>query len=268
MADWQLPLYNQEISMVGAVTNCTTIELISATTDHTKGAWQELVSSSDLDVTSFFIFGSYVTYYGRYLLDIGIGASGSEEVIVPNLKITNGAYYENKYYAEIPISIASGTRISARLQCDNGTAKLRCGVVLTGNQVVTGHSLTDYGINTSTSDGVTVDPGTTINTKGSWVEISSSIDTNARGIFIAVGVDALSVSDLNFALDIGIGASGSEQVIIPDIPLGVNSDRILVSPEITPVYWIPISEGMRISVRASASGNTSRLLNVSIYCVN
>ena len=55
---------------------------------HTKGSWVELEAATEREVNGFFVFLFGMGLSGsarRGLLDIGVGAAASEEVLVPDL---------------------------------------------------------------------------------------------------------------------------------------------------------------------------------------
>jgi hypothetical protein len=95
MADFGIFGGCAESSTYGAVTSGNTdgTDITPNATANTKGSWVELTASLDHDTTGGIIITlgsieSSTTSEGSYLVDIGIGGSGSEEVVLSNLKFT------------------------------------------------------------------------------------------------------------------------------------------------------------------------------------
>lgn len=116
---------------------------------------------------------------------------------------------------------------------------------------LSGYSFSEtIGADTSISSGTSVTTGGA-NTKGSWVELSSSISAKCDLMIICVDFNGGSAIR-DFAIDIGVGGAGSESVIVSDIATQLKG-------EIGPVVYfqIPIyaASGSRLSARASSNGS-------------
>jgi hypothetical protein len=206
------------------------------------------------------------------LFDIGIGAAGSERVLVGNLpasSVNDGSRIESHYL--IPILVPAGTRISARSQCTYTTV---LGPYLSMRAVGFGGfgdtvplaKCTTIGADTSDTGGKEIDPGSVADTKGSWIEMSTSLTDGAKGFLIGIG-NKLNVARTvyDWTLDIGIGAAGSEVAIIEDYRLSTKAN--VMTPRMSPLYPIAIPAGTRISARAQCSGtdSTDRLFDLILY---
>ena len=113
----------------GTETGDTSLTKIDAgASANTKGSYGQLISSTSFDYKWLCVRiagsdetgGSSDTYW---LADIAIGAASSEKVIIPNLYLFCPSFsgVESKTLC-LPVSIPSGTRISARCQCNVTTA--------------------------------------------------------------------------------------------------------------------------------------------------
>ncbi|NDD92541.1 hypothetical protein EBZ37_10695 [bacterium] len=108
--DWFEATSPQVIDYVGSAVTVT-----ANTAAHTKGSWSQLVASTSANSSLLFFEIINVATSGANtatLLDIATGASGSETAIVSNLAI-GGAFGA---LIAFPYKLASGTRLSARIQ--------------------------------------------------------------------------------------------------------------------------------------------------------
>jgi hypothetical protein len=101
---------------------------ITATGVNGKGAYAVLGTTSSAWSGFWLVFGQGSASTARYLIDISIGATGSEVVLVPN------------FYAEpnqtvapltvfIPLNVATGVQLSARCQSSSSGATMAVAVV-------------------------------------------------------------------------------------------------------------------------------------------
>ncbi len=122
-----------------------------------------------------------------------------------------------------------------------------------------GQDAQDYGRNYSTTTGTAVLSSSTNLTKGSWVQLASAIAFDAQGILVHIHggqqVDSAAGYDF-FTVDIGVGASSSEVVLIPDLiynkPLAMSATPSDVPDCLT--YYLPISipKSTRVSARCQS----------------
>ncbi len=126
------------IGFVAASTQGTTID--PGAVGNTKGAYAQLVASSSRDYMGFMIccdtLNATPGTNTKYLLDVAVGAAGSEVVILSNLQgfriLTNVTAYPGGA-AFYPISIPAGSRIAVRAQANNTATPARTfGITLYG----------------------------------------------------------------------------------------------------------------------------------------
>jgi hypothetical protein len=113
-------------------------------TANTKGSWTEIVSAANMTNPMSFmlvVIGDQSTTHAGagsvgFLLDIGIGASGSETVLAANLPIRVSAQQDptsSSWYGSVsplafplfPAALPAGTRLAARMQANTTDAALR-----------------------------------------------------------------------------------------------------------------------------------------------
>jgi hypothetical protein len=231
----------------------------------------QLIASATTDIAWLLVSGQTVTTGGStFALDIGVGSAGNEVVVVTNLNYS----YPGGLRFFFPCTIPSGSRIAARLSSNTGADNLY--LVLHGFQDTyqsagTGSSIDTYGFNTSLNVGTAVDPGSSINTKGSYVQITASTTADYAGFFFTIdsqnGTGTTNVV-AQWLMDIAVGAGGSEVIILPNMFLVAFNLMTLYLP--TQLYFpIPIASGSRIAVRSQCNNATSpdRILGVTLYGV-
>lgn len=240
---------------------------------NTKGSFVEMIASTGFDYDSFKINVRATDNFG-YIFDIAIGAAGSEVILVPDVLVawTSGVTTRVLATMEIPMSIPAGTRISCRVQSSSTSRLIIISGIGESNTFKQESGLSkcvSYGALTATSKGTLIDPGTTIHTKGSWVELTSASTGNIKKLILSIDGNRNNLISLNsFLFDIAIGADGSEEVIIPNFFVYTDSGNDSVAPGLT-TFDVDIPDGTRIAVRSQCSTNdaTDRLLNVSLLGV-
>jgi hypothetical protein len=104
---------------------------------HTKGLWAQLVASTTRDAKGFtlvVINDASSTASSRHLVDVAVGAAGSEVIVLANMQ----AFFQGFQGGETVVGpiwtpIPAGSRIAARAQCSVTTADTRvarCGLIL------------------------------------------------------------------------------------------------------------------------------------------
>ena len=242
----------------------------------TKGAWTELIASTSFDA-HFVIFSYMQGYYSQprvYLMDLGIGGSGSEEVFVADMCAANGSpNYVRQYMVQtyaMPLYIPKGSRITGRYQC-NTTDYLNVQLNLYSSYMGFGRGLAGVdtlGAATGDTGGTVVDSGGVANTYGSWVEFTSSSSRAYKGIMVGQPNNRnTGRSSYQWVSQVGVGGSGSEEVIIDNHGFNCRADDDDPTPRVSPFMSVHIPSGSRISVRSKCNGTDSpdRLLDIILY---
>jgi len=164
------------------------------------------------------------------LVDIAVGASGSEQTIIPDLLATGAADFTlgGKTFI-FPIFIPAGSRISG-----NGRTSH---VASTDPHVVVelfgrpsnlsahryGCKVQSFGALTATSTGTTATPGTS--SDGSWTALGNTtrdiIHVNA-----AMGIRSTDSSwlDRSYALDLSYYNGATDKIVVSNMPIWVKAD--------------------------------------------
>lgn len=272
MNSWPRSFRGTRVTQLGAVLATTKLLAVPAAAGaNTKGSWVEVSASAPFDACGFYLqFGGFAVTTQDLLLDIGVGAGGSEQVILSNLPISVGTgFVATAVQPFIPLAIKAGQRIAARIQSSAASGGVELGLHLSAGDFFSQLGLgraTTYGANTADSGGVSVDPGGVINTKGAWSEISASITNPIRYMLICVGSQANAViSSSNNLLDIGVGAAAAEQVVINNIALIGSGGPDLYEPGIVAMF-VSVAAGQRLSARkqCTITDATDRLNDIVI----
>lgn len=276
MSDWGVPTGASTVYSSASLTPTDSqggMAVNAGSTANTKGTWSQVFSSIPFAACGFSIVWEYnynATQLSQFFVDIGIGASGSEVVLLPDLYflgVIQSLIRCQRRTPFIPLSIPAGARIALRAQA------------LVGNDLLVGNMMlhaaafgtpppfrraASYGAGAN-SGGVVV-TNSSANVAGSWFEVTSSTTSPHKALMVAMGmVPAVSSNDCCF--DIGIGASGSEQVLIPGIPNTANTNLGFTGSNLySELFLVNVPAGSRLSARTTAAGTGGdSQANILIY---
>lgn len=259
------------MSIVDSSTADTSIssgDLMTSGGVNAKGSYDEAIASTSEETFWVMLQLKGVVSDTNFLVDVAVGAASSEVV-----QINNIAFFGNNVFGAMsimmPLTIASGSRVAVRCQATGGTAGLRYMMWLSNdNSYGTSTSNITMGADTSTSKGTTVDPGGTINTKGSYAELdsSTSIETN-YSITLFGNNDNSGQIGISHLVDISTGAASSEVDVI------ANSMFQSTTAEMSSLAQgalNTIASGTRVSARAQAGNATvgDRLIDICVLGFN
>lgn len=203
------------------------------------------------------------------LVDIAIGAASSEVIIVPDLLVSSRLGHPATVL--IPLQVPAGARLSARCQCTSTTNIPRIAITLAeGPPGLVFGAMNAHGVATGDSGGQSIDPGGSANTKPAapFTQIVASTTFDYHGGIIAFAAAAnTAMTDANWLVEVGIGASSSERVVVPDIHLGAQTASDVLTPPFLGPFLCSIPAGSRISARAQCSitDATDRLFDIAFY---
>jgi len=232
----------------------------------TKGAWATVISSTPFDC--YITFGvTNQNIYQDYLVDIAIGAAGSERIIASNIAYCHflGLYQFGRPHYTIPIFIPAGVRVAFR--ASSSVTASQSLIICVGALAVGDFIKPQLGSFITTYSG-TPDPGATPNTKAAWVQFSASTTYKGKGLFASFhGRSNSARLNYNWRLDIGVGGAGSESVIVYDFILVSNTSTSTISPMCTPFFHTAIPAGSRLAARTQCTGAdaTDRLFDMYIH---
>lgn len=255
-----------EAGAISASTLATAVAISAST--NTKGAWTQLTAATARPSAWMLVVLTDPDTNGAYLVDIGIGGSGSETVLVANIPYSVINFFQpTGTTLLLPVSLPAGTRIAVRGQhATSSTANLRCQIHLfapiAGGEAGMGRIET-CGAVTASSRGTTIDPGAVANTKGAWVELIAATAMPYRWATVCITHVGGLAAVARWAVDIGVGGAGSEVVLLPDVFLsaGATADSNPASGLSIPLI-VPV--GTRLAARAQSNNTTATERNIEV----
>lgn len=242
---------------------------ITAGAANTKGAYTQITAAT-LIQTDHLLIGicNFPGTGNNQAVDIAVGPLGSEQVILSNLVLSSNVNNTCEY--NLPFSMPAGTRLSARCQAVTAGDKVAVNIQLGGGsfEFRSFNTCDTYGYNTATSLGTAIDPGAVANTKGAYAQITASTNRDHYGLIIAIDQHNNSAgATQNWLMDIAIGLSGSETIVIPNLTCAGTSSAIDILPMVRGIIPLQIPAGTRIAVRSQCSSTAAatRIFGATIY---
>lgn len=236
------------------------VSAAAAGTANTKGAWVELIASTDAAATLLHIDASLGTGNGvdtGALFDIGIGAAAAESVIIAN--VGAGFHGPQSPGMLFPVAIPSGSRVAMRWQSNVGTLPVGAVVrvqVLDGNDTSPA-SLDTIGAVTASSR------GTNLPSNDTYVQLTASTSREYQAIVaVPTGSVAAFATEVS-TYTVATGAGGSE-VALFSFEVGTVTTEQIYHDGYYPVHRATIPAGTRLAVKQSI-GRTYR--DVILYGV-
>jgi hypothetical protein len=256
----------------GGSTGSTPGILLTGGAANTKGTYVSLGTTSfewrwvNINLVQF---SSFVDFNMDLAVDDG---AGNRHVIAANLHCafnTNGA--GNTDYC-LPLRVASGKALYARVASTSASATAYVAVrgfsagSMGGpgyNQCVAVHPGTN-------SRGVAIDPGGTAHTKSAWVSVGTGPASHVGALLVGVGTNGLAArAVLTWLLDIGVGGSGTQRVLLSNICLGCDQTSDALWPKVFgPVPCdLPPSTAFWARGQCSATTAGQRAFDISLYAM-
>lgn len=240
-----------------------------SSTINTKGSWSQVTASLPHDA-----YGFWLTMAGTatsatstdMLMDIGIGAGGSEVVIVPNLLAGwIGTPTQGPRTLFIPIFIPKGTRVAIRNQGVIASDTVDCMFhFVSGNPSMRGNLFVGcdaYGVNSSgASAGTAHTPGNT-GAESTWANLGTTATKSYGAILPLIQVGTVtSLTAIAYHWELGIGG-----VTLAEWYFMGNTGEYINGPYPAEPAAVNIASGAQLQVRAEASG-TAIAFDVAAYC--
>ena len=238
------------------------VSITANTSAHTKGSYSELIASTSANAGLLVLMVqdvSTVATNTATLIDIATGASGSETVIISNLAVGGAVATAGPtgVAVSIPLQIPSGTRISARIQS-----------VVTGGKTATAQVFLfdvggDYATAPTSVDVITGDTATSqgisfSGASGTWVQAIASTSRAYRAVAIMPSTHNSNTATIGPQLELGVGASGSEQVFGSTVASYGNNENVQSSPPYLSLFGRNIPAGSRLAVKHNIAANPDR----------
>lgn len=235
----------------------------SAGTINTKGTWVTDTTWKPTFTWNLMQVTLLNASAGDYTVDIGIDdGSGNVYVICPDLRCPGlRVARAGMVHYMLPLHVEQGKQLAFR--CAASVVSLQCRVTIGGGAIGMGGSM-GFGrmvalYSPSSSRGVAVDPGGTVDTKGSWAQLTSSSSDRVVAVVGCIGHnnDIARAANQSMLLDIGIGAASSERVLIPDLHFTAETNQDQWLPSTFGPYPCDVPSGTRFAARSACSVNTA-----------
>lgn len=268
MSDWPVA----DVVCAKSAVSHGTVGVTTSSSVHTKGAWTQLVAATTYDFSGVIVWFDWADAAGReYMIDVGVGAAGSETVIVPNLALSRCSTTDRLFHScvYLPISIPAGSRLSLRAQSGvSGAYTMYVAVQgLVGGAPLGLSSVAAIGAVPSLTDGVSVAPGAN-GTWGGWTEVTAACANDIKHLSAHMGSQGRATGTQQFwTLQVATGASGAEQILI-DTMFTAETNVGIFMPQYPHGFFVDIPQGTRLSVRGmkqGSGGNTSAIILYGAY---
>lgn len=244
------------------VTQHQTVGAVAGGTANTKGSWNQIIASTSSDISLIWLSFSGGTNGSTdqgTLLDIAVGASGSEAAVVQD--IACGGMFPNNPALSIPIPVVipSGSRVSMRAQCGVAGRQFLTNATYhrTNDLQTLPRSLDVIGSSTANSRGVAMSGAS-----GTWVQITSSTSQPYQGFVIVPSMGGTSgLGNVAVRLTLGYGAAGSEAEI-GSINFTSGGIALIPRPTYNDFNWpigFPLPAGQRLAIKHDIAANPDRV---------
>lgn len=260
----QFATFNADVSATHATNQAT-----SGTT--AKGAWAEVAASIGFTAKAMWICHTPVDAPSDHVLDLGIGASGSEVVLYPD--VLADAVSRKGHCSYVECDIPSGTRIAARVESTGTANVVDVFVIISDTRLpeLATYTYTDYGTNPggSSGKGTDVDPGGSANTKGAYAPLVTTADSDVELLMVIIGGNQnTAMADCYWFFDLAVGPAASEVNIVENIPVSGQASRDQFG---STVFVFPGEDfqSQRISLRSQCdiTNATDRLRTCSLIAI-
>ncbi len=234
---------------------------------HTKGSYTQLISATTYDWFGFWLYTINTGTSGAatdLLVGIAIGASSSEQIILPDWMAGWGpGASAGAKGLFVPIFIPRGTRIAAR--CQALIASDTVNVLVFGNAGNSGlpcplfTNCDAYGIDASTSSGTSHTAGNS-GTESTDADVGSTTSRPYGAIMIGVASQSSTTTAIAYHWELTIGGITRAEWYT------ANTTGELVYGPLPPCPTpVSIPSGTQLQVQAEASG-TAQAQDVAFYC--
>ena len=243
-------------------TTLITVSHDSSGPDIFPATFTEIINATDYDSSGFWLHfrgnGATSTYQCKLY-------SGAESFETEFLHVVGPSISTQDTHFFVPIAIPAGTRITAKTASAGGFQTAVVGITLIRGTIGNSKQVSrGVVVGLTSGEMLSIDCGTTANTKSDWLEIISATSHPVKGFSFIIAGDISSTTTTLYYTDIGIGPISNVLEIItnwPTIFQGFNPEARIFGP-----IWTPIPEGSRIVARAQCNitGAASRVPRVAL----
>lgn len=250
----------------GAITGSTSgTAVTSGASVNTRGSWVELTPATGIACASFVVSISDISKAGWFAIDIGIGASGSEQIIVEaiyarcqSLTRSNVATYD------LQIKIPLGARVAVRAWGEVATT--------VGKVIITGMSGGPESVSYAQLEHMSFIGGNysgyTANTKGSWTEVFTTLKAYKAIHITYVLMDFDATGNTTVFFDVGLGPLGSELAVLSNLCTAamVASTQYMYSwQNFKVVGGLPANSRLSVRTQTSSAASVNKFWGFAIH---
>jgi hypothetical protein len=251
-------------SLAGPELHDVTVTPTANTSANTKGAWTEVVASTSATTTAIAVIVGGVQSSSANtatLVDVGVGASGSEQVVAANIAVGGAVRLATRdlsgLWVLLPVAVAAGSRVAVRIQSvvtGGKTASVQCRLFQWGTDFGVPTIVDVLGTSTATSQGASFSGAS-----GTFTEVVASTATAYTAIGMVPSTHNSSILSIAGYLEVAIGAAGSEVVFGVVECFFWNQEGVSSSMSGTsPLFARNVPAGSRLSVRHNIAANPDR----------
>lgn len=268
---WPTTQRHANVRAYGMTTASTTLVSLTAGTANVLGTYATIINPTVGDINGLFLHvASYPSSGTQASVTLAVGTSGANPVLT-DMMLGGSAISNQQFVAYLPLAIPSGSILSAALRSPTAATVVRAAVTAVDDGMMgglSGQAIDTIGFVSASTQGTSVDPGGTANTKPSpYTQLVASTAADYCAIMFAFDSQAKATGTSNQQfVDIGLGASSSETAIIPNWPIYVFGGTT-IQPSLTPWFEMDIKAGQRLSVRSQSNIITTpqRTIGITAY---
>jgi hypothetical protein len=243
----------------------------------TKGSPAQVIASTNFDAYWIRVLAFNVASTGllsRCCLDICVGASGQERVLIPDLIAgMAGAYgttgQPGPKVWDFPLYIPAGTRLSAQAACDRTSAAIIVGIYIYGGDGApafrVGTKVTTYGIGT-VPGAAAFTPGTAA--WGAWAQVAATTSEDHFAMSPGWQHGTSAANNRVVGISMGIGPAASEKQAGETYLYTTDQLEAIGGPCNSMPHFQDIPAGTRLAIRGASHLTPDVGFNGAIHCVS
>lgn len=274
--DWPLIGELGKSEFLGATASSSGTVVTDPGATNTKGAYTQIggAVTTVRDASGFWVevTPEAITSGQQVLIDIAIGNSGSQKIIVDNILVAIGqAPAAVPMY--VPLPIPAGTKLWARYQTSSTSFDIRVAIRLGGEgagpSAQFGKCYTYGAVTGGATGGTQVDSTGGANVEGGWVQIAATTDADTKAIAVDYGMRSNAATQLaRYLIDIGVGAAAAEKAVVEDITAFTTVGGDTLVPGWSGIIPVSIPAGKRLAARVQTTeiDATDRKPDIIVHC--
>lgn len=242
---------------------------------HTKGSVTQVLSALADDcyfLSVMFTRTNTTVAATGFLADIVYDPAGgtSWQTIIPNLLVHQPALSRGGYHYAFPIYMPAGSTVGCQIQGSTGGVTIQCAVRAYGKPsrpdlVNVGSKVQALGVNTGTTRGTSITPGT--NAMGSYTATLGTLNFDAWWWQCGWTTTDTSIGSAGYLLDIAANAT-NKILCAQNVPVNADASENVGKAAFGPALPIRrISSGQDVYMRAASIGTPDSTISIAAYAL-